>query len=178
MLCQRADDLVDDGVVRLVARLHDDVGLRIERLAQRHQLLDLFGQRPVVAPLGPFHQHVEIGLQPDRDAFDVDQLAGVRVHDGAAAGRQHLRAVVQQPGDHARLAGAEIGLAVLFENLRNGHAGGAFDLAIGVDERDPEPAGKPAADRRLAGAHHADEHDGTAAERAHDGRFQAIFRGF
>ena len=80
-LRQLGDDFVDDGVVRLVARLHVDVGQRIDRLAQRQQVLDLVGQRTVVAPLGALHQHVEIGLQPDRDAFDVDQVAGVLVHD-------------------------------------------------------------------------------------------------
>ena len=38
--------------------------------------------------------------------------------NGAAAGRQHLRAALEQARDHARLAGAEIGLAMLGENFR------------------------------------------------------------
>ena len=75
-LASAGDDFVDDGVVRLVARLHRDVGQRIDRLAQRQQVLDLVDQRPVAAPLGAFHQHVEIGLQPDRDALDRDEIAG------------------------------------------------------------------------------------------------------
>ena len=107
-----------------------------------------------------------------------DEVAGFLVHDGAAAGRQHLRAVVEQAGDHALLAGAEIGLAVLGEDFRNGHAGGAFDLGIGVDKGKPEPRGEPAADRRLASAHHADQHDGAGPERAHDRGFRPVFPPF
>src|SRR5664279_3579189 len=68
--------------------------------------------------------------------------------------------------------------AVLVEDFRNGHAGGAFDLAIGIDKGNREPGGEPAADRRLAGAHHADQHDGTGPERAHDRRCRAVFRRF
>ena len=55
-----------------------------------------------------------------------------------------------------------------------------LDLGVGVDEGKAEPGGEPAADGRLAGAHHADEHDRRAAERACDrraaGPFRAVFR--
>ena len=40
-----------------------------------------------------------------------------------------------------------------------GHAGRLLDLGVGIDERDAEPQRQPPADRRLAGAHHADQHD-------------------
>ncbi len=39
------------------------------------------------------------------------------IHIGAAAGGQHLRAAFQQPRDHLALALAEIGLAMLGEDL-------------------------------------------------------------
>ncbi len=73
----------------------------------------------------PPHQHVEIGAEPDRDALRLDQRARVRVHEGAAAGRQHLRAALEQARDHPRLAAAEIGFAVAGENVDDAHAGGA-----------------------------------------------------
>jgi hypothetical protein len=44
----------------------------------------------------------------------------------------------KQARDHARLAAAEIGLAVAGENVGNAHAGRLLDLGIGVDERDTE----------------------------------------
>ena len=53
-----------------------------------------------------------------------------------------------------------------------------LDLGVGIDERQAEPGGQPAADRGLAGAHHADQHDRTARRaRATIARFQAVFRG-
>ena len=118
MAGERADDLVDDLVVRHLARLHGEVGQRIDRIAlvhqrpQRRARIVGLEQRTVVAALDAAHQHVEFGLEPDRDALGADRRAGVGVHEGAAAGRQHLRPAFEQARDHARLAGAEVGLAV------------------------------------------------------------------
>ncbi len=168
---QALEDLLDDGVVRHVARFHREVGLGIDRIAlvdqlpQRLRRIGALEQRTIAAALDPAVQHLERGAQPDRDALGADRRAGVGVHEGAAAGRQHLRAALQQPRDHARLAGAEIGLAVGGEDFRDGHAGGLFDLGVGIDERNAEPGRQPAADRRLARAHHADQHDRAAAQR-------------
>ena len=106
-----------------------------------------------------------MAAQPHRNSLGADRRAGVGVHECAAAGRQHLRAAFQQARDHARLAGAEIRLAVGGEDFRDGHAGGLFDLDVGIDERNAEPGGQPAADRRLARAHHADQHHRAAAQR-------------
>ena len=175
---QRGDDLVDDGVVRLVARLHDDVGLRVDRLAQRQQVLDLLHQRPVVAPLGPPQQHVEIGLEPDRDALVAHQRAGALVHHGAAAGRQHLRPAAEQTRDHPRLAGAEIGLAVLVEDFRDGHAGRGLDLGIGVDERNAEAGGQAAARPRTCRRPSCRRARSSARRaRATMAAFRGVFRG-
>jgi hypothetical protein len=106
----------------------------------------------------------------------VDEIAGFLIHDSPAAGRQHLRPVIQQPRNHAHFAGAKIALAVLVEDFRDGHAGGAFDFGVGIDKRNPQPGGEPAADRRLAGAHHADQHDSAPPKRADDRSFQPVFR--
>ena len=88
-----ADDLVDDGLVRLVARLHRDVGLGIDRFAlPAASLLDAFlssGRSP--------RRLVRLS-STSRSAFSQTEMplarisvAGLRVHEGAAAGRQHLR---------------------------------------------------------------------------------------
>ena len=97
-------------------------------------------------------------------AVGFDQRAGLGIHEGAAAGAQHEIAVLEQAGDDARFAGAEIGLAVRGEDVLDGHAGGRLDLVVAVDEVAAEPAGEAAADGGLAGAHHADEHDRPAGE--------------
>ena len=158
--------------MRHFARLHGEIGLRIDRLALGQQLRAsvaagsaVLQHRPVVLALvDPPHQHVEFGGEPDRDALRLDGSARIGVHDGAAAGRQHLRAALEQPRDHARLAAAEIGLAMAGENVRDAHAGGFLDLGIGVDERHAKPGAEPAADRGFADPHHADQHDRAAAQ--------------
>ena len=87
-----------------------------------------------------------------------------------AAGRQDLRAAIEQAGNHTGLAAAEIGLAMAGENVGNAHAGRLLDLGIGIDEWDGKPGGEPAADRRFADPHHTDQHDRTALQRGADRR--------
>ena len=81
------------------------------------------------------------------------------VHIGAAAGGEDLRPGLQQAGDNPRFTLTKIRLAVLGEDLAHGLARGDFDLVVGVGEGEFEPIGKPAAHRRLAGSHQADQHD-------------------
>ena len=175
---QAFQDFIDDGFVRHVARFHRDVGFGIDRIAlldqppQRLRRIDVLEQRTIAAALDPAVEDLEGGAQPDRNSLGADRRAGVGVHERAAAGGQHLRAALQEPRDHARLAGAEIRLAVGGEDFRDGHAGGFFDLDVGIDERNAEPAGKPAADRRLARAHHADQHHRAAAQRCAERRLR------
>ncbi len=76
----------------------------------------------------------------------------------------HGRPGGQQPRDHALLAFAEMRLAVILEYLRYGEIGRLLDLRIGVEEGQVQQIGEPPADARLAGAHHADEHDAALAE--------------
>jgi hypothetical protein len=66
---------------------------------------------------------------------------------------------------HAAFAIAEMRLAELSENVRDRHAGGAFDLVVGVGEPHSQPLRKAAADRRLARPHQPDEHDRPVADR-------------
>ena len=71
----------------------------------------------------------------------------------------------EQARDHAALAVAEIGLAVILEDVGDGLAGRPLDLLVGVDEGHAEAGRQAAADRRLAAAGHADQDDRPAAQR-------------
>src|SRR5690606_23945920 len=94
----------------------------------------------------------------------LDLLPGVGVDEGAAPGAQYDAFLAQEADDDPLLAGAEIGLAVQAEDLLDTHPRRLFDLLVAVDEAPAELGGEAAADGGLAGAHHADENDGTGAE--------------
>ena len=160
-----------------VARLHDDIGLRVDRIAQRQQVLGFF------PPAGGRCAAWCACISTSNSAFSQTEMP-VRGCSARVFGSMNAPPPVastcgplsSSARDHARFAGAKIGLAVTGEDFRDRHAGGDFDLGVGVDEAQAEPRGEPAADRRLAGAHHADQHDRTAAERAHDRRLRPVFR--
>ena len=104
------------------------------------------------------------GFSQIGDAGLADALARRFVEEGAAAGRQHLGAVDEQPRDHPALALAKIGFAEALENLRDRHLRARLDFGVGVDEGQAEALGEPLADGGLSRAHHADEHDRTPAQ--------------
>jgi len=168
MCNQVSKNLFDDDLVRSVVRVDGDVGERISGAAlleqSTHGRLGIGGlqQRPVGAFAHAPQQHLEIGFQPDRNPALADTRARKFVHEGAAAGRKHGRAFVQQARDDAPLAVAEIGLAEFLEDFRDGHPRASFNLRIGVDEGQAKARGKPFADGGLSRAHHADQHDRTA----------------
>ena len=88
-----------------------------------------------------------------------DQPARMVVHIGAAAGRQNMRRIfLKQPADHAALAGAELRLAELLEDLLDRAAGGRFDLVVGIAERQVQAGRQPTADAGLARPHQPDQH--------------------
>jgi hypothetical protein len=58
--------------------------------------------------------------------------------------------------DDLLLRTAKAGLAAL-EELRHGRAGTPLDLVVEVEERPPDAQGDLGGERRLAGAHEADE---------------------
>ena len=156
---QARQNLIDDGFVRHVARLHREVGLRIDRLAlfeqppQRFRRIGALEQRTVAAAFDPAVEHVDRGAKPHRDSLQANRIAGIGAHERPAAGGQHLRTALQQPRDDARLAGAEIRFAVGGEDFGDGHAGmGLLDLGVGVDEGHaraaPPAGGQPTTCRR------------------------------
>jgi hypothetical protein len=67
--------------------------------------------------------------------------------------------LVQGPGRRGALELAESLLAVLDEDVAHRLARGRADIGVGVAELHPEPAGAQRADRRLARAGRADQHD-------------------
>jgi hypothetical protein len=163
------------------ARLHRQVGQGIDGIARGHELAHgRFGigrlqQRAVGALAHAPHQGVEVGLQPHGDAGFGDARPRLRVHEGAAAGPEHLRPVVQKARDDAALAVPEIGLAIGGEDVVDRHARGCFDLVVRVPERQAETQRQPPSDRGLARAHEADERDRPRAEAAPDGLLDARF---
>src|SRR5207244_3444933 len=76
--------------------------------------------------------------------------ARLGIHEGAAAGCQHLRSAFQKPGDDALLAGAEIRLAIGGEDFRDRHAGCGLDLGVRINDAHAAAAREPPPDRRLA----------------------------
>ena len=168
---QRADQRLDHRVMRAVARFDRQVGERVgraaffEQLAQRRLGVVGAQQRPVGALAHAAQQGLELRFQPHRHAALGDAPARLLVEEGAAAGRQHLGAVVEQTGDHAALAVAKVRFAEALEDLGDRHLRAGFDLVVGVDEGEAELLGEPFADRGLARPHHADEHDRPATQR-------------
>ena len=122
---QGVQAFVDDPVMRNIARQDREIGALIDRLARfeqtangRSRILGL-QQRPVGAPPDALHDHLGIRLEPDRDGLVADPLAGLRAHEGAAAGGDDGRAAVEQPGNHADFAIPEICLATGLKDFRD-----------------------------------------------------------
>ena len=121
---QGVDAFIDDLLVRDVARPDRDIGVLIDRFALLDQAPDGRGgigglqQRAVGAALDAPQDGVGVGLEPDRNRLGADAVAGFLAHEGAAAGGEHAGTAVEQPRDHARLAVAEMRLAMGLEDIR------------------------------------------------------------
>ncbi len=94
-----------------------------------------------------------------------DIFARGRIHERAAAGRQHHGPAAEQARDHLTLAFAEISLAETLEDLGNRQLSARFDLRIGVDEWQPKLCCKPFSNRGFSGSHHADKHNRAPGKR-------------
>ena len=89
----------------------------------------------------------------------ADARAGFRVHIGAAAGRDHLLFLAQEPRDHLALAGAEFRFAAQCKEFGDRHPRRFLDRMVRIDERQAKALGEPLADRGLAGPHQPHKHE-------------------
>ncbi len=160
------------GVVgRFVAAVDDDVGFGIDRIALLHQAaqrllaITAVEQRAVVAGGDTANQSRQGAAQPDGNCFGSGRFARLRVHEGAATECQDHRIAGQQAADHPALTVAERRLAITCEQFGDGAARGQLDLLVGVAKRQAQARGQAAPDRRLAGAHKADQYDAAAGDR-------------
>ena len=103
-------------------------------------------QRAGVAARRALGEHVDRRVEPDRDRPLVEQLAGARIDEHAAAGGDHPHLAVDQPRDQPPLAVAIILLAVALEHLGRGKAD-ASSIAESLSTNG-RPAAWPAAGRR------------------------------
>ena len=88
----------------------------------------------------------------------AERLADLRARHRPTAQRNDLwRAVPERLERGLLLAHPELDLAPLREDLRDRLAQLALDLAVEVDESPAQALGDLQAERRLAGAHEADE---------------------
>ncbi len=94
----------------------------------------------------------------------LDGLPRFGIDESAAARGDHAVILAQEPGDDARLAGPEFGLAVGGEDIGDRHAGGGFDFGVGIGEGQSQARRQPPPDGGLARAHHAHEHDGSPGQ--------------
>ena len=110
--------------------------------AVRRHALDEQGQR-----------HVE----PDREPVPIDQRAVLEVGKCAAAGRDDRVAEREQLEEHLALDVAEVRLAFAREDLGDRAVLAGLDALVDVFRAPAEPRAERARERRLAGAHEADQ---------------------
>ena len=137
-----------------------------ERSERLFRILPL-EERTVGTLADPAPEHVEIGFKPNRYARFGNPRSGLFIHEGAAAGGQNARTLVQKTGHDAAFPVAEIRLSMPHENFRNRHAGRGFDFGICIDEGKIEHLRQPAAIGGLARAHEPDEDDRTVPQGLH-----------
>jgi hypothetical protein len=113
--------------------------------------------RAVARQPGELPRHADVEVHHET-AF-AHQAAVAGIEHRASAGGDELRSARQQVGQHGALARAEAGFALAFEDRRHAGAGARLDLAVRVHERQAEAAGQAPADRGLAGAHRAHQHE-------------------
>ncbi len=165
MLPESLDDPLDRPFLRSrfaadpQMRLGVDGISRLGELAEQGEGVLAGEQRPVPAASHPPGQGLDLGLEPDGDAAVEDQSPRLRIHEGAAAGRDHLALAGDQSPKHPPLAVAEARFPEPVEYLLYLMVGGALDLLVRIDEGEPEAARQPPPHRRLARPHQTDEDD-------------------
>lgn len=118
-----------------------------------------FEQGAAVASRNPLHQHIDIGVEPDRYRLVEDQGSRLRVHERAASRRDNVAALLDQTRDDPPFPISKAVFAEMCENFRYRHAGGGGDFLIRVDEGKPQSRGEPSTNCRFSRTHHPYEND-------------------
>jgi hypothetical protein len=135
-------------------------GLAVEGLTfliQRAEQPLLLGERPV-EPANAFPGRRRLHLDVHRECLLAKGTADSRARHGSAAESDDRRpTLAQRLQRRLLLENPELDLAALREDLRDRPTYIAFDHPVEVDELAAESGGDLHAQRRLAGAHEADE---------------------
>ncbi len=100
-----------------------------------------------------FERHIE----PHGCAVGLHDRAILRIHKGAAAGRDHAVAQRNVFGEHGAFDVAEVRLAVAMEDFRDGEMLALLDLLVDIDEAPVQTPGQRATHGCLARSHKADK---------------------
>ena len=144
-------------------RVHQEVGLPIERVAFRQELANArlrirrLKQGPVRLVADPLPERFRRGPEADDEGVPLETDQVVRIRRQPAARGNHEAAPVLELAHHLPLTGAKGGFSILGKNAGNGLAGPGFDQSVSVQELKVELRGRESPDRRLADAHEADE---------------------
>ena len=103
----------------------------------------------------------ELGLEPDGNGTGLDHRAGLILHKGPAPGSDDFRLTVDQALEHAALQRTELRLTIFFKDFADAHAGGVFDLGVGVEEIQTEQRRQRLSEAGLATAHQSDKNNRT-----------------
>ena len=128
-----------------------------------------------MAPPRAGQQLVELAAQPHDGAEPAQRLHAPLAAGQAAAGGDDVVGLEPQRLHGLGFQAAEHRLAILAEDLGDGPAVAADDHVIGLHEAAPEPPRQQSADRRLPGAHEADENDVIRSHPPH--RIRSCLRG-
>ena len=167
MLLERLDDRVDHVAVRTIPAFYVNMGRRVRwcplfgQAFERALRIAVAEQRPGVPARSPFGENVDGSIEPDRDRARIEKVAGSRIDEHPAAGGDDPDLAVDQAGDEAPLAVAEIFLSKSFEDLGRRKPGRILDRCVAIDKGQPESLREPAPDGRFADSHQPDKDDGT-----------------
>ena len=173
---ERRHDLGHDRIVRHVARLHasDRPGHRSAR-ARRAMRASVSAGSAVCSSGRSFLRLLIRRISTSKSAlsqietpFALHGRARVRVHEGAAAGRQHLRAASSSRAI-TRASPLRKSASPWRAKMSAMLMPAAFSISASASTKGmAEPRREPAADRGFADPHHADEHDRAASQPGED----------
>ena len=165
---RREQGLLAPEVVRVDERVAGGVVERPALLVELGEPARLDRERTVAGiGLDTAPRRLRRHVQKHGEAPVAEPPAGHRRQDRPSAEREHCIRLSEQAADHALLERPERRLAVLLEDRGDRPAGLPLDLAVGVQERPPQPGGQRLARARLARAHEADQREVAEGARDH-----------